>query len=119
MIGDRLLDRLNKLEWQIGELQNPDSVSLFRMVKQQNQAATDRRYRQKAQKVTKEWEFSETDCDCPTTEERMHKLIRFKSADGRFYVCCPIRFFMLHCWKAITEKASYPTRDWLGELLGK
>jgi hypothetical protein len=95
------------------------TASIFRAVRRQRVQAVDAHYYRTAAKVTGEWQYKDDPCDCHISKsERQHNKIRFKNGNA-WYVVCPVRYYLLLAWKAITEKTAVPSIGLYNKLLQK
>ena len=84
----------------------------FAKLKQRRLIETNRRYRQLAARVSNAWSHSKKVCDCyHSKNDGEHKLIRFQGTDEKFYSCCPIRYYILLGWRAITDGKEMPPEE--------
>lgn len=89
----------------------PDYFSLLR---RQRKATTDRRYWESTHKLSDEWEHTDKPCACG----KDHKAVRFKNGK-KWYRICPIRYYLLLSWKAVTQRRAVPSIETYWQLLGK
>lgn len=87
---------------------------LHRLLRKIQNAATARRYFERCDSVTDKWQRAKKDCECG----RDHKAIGYKSGD-RWYEMCPINYYIILGWKAVTENRAVPSEEMYWELLGK
>lgn len=115
------MTRLSDLEYEIenlragfanlqDECRDNNEYPPFCRVRQANAVKAHRAYMKSAAKVADDWEEKDTPCRCGGD----HNLIRFQG-DGVWYSICPIKYYILRCWKAVHRNMPVPSRE---EILG-
>ena len=96
------------------QVQTDMEPNYFSLVRRQRKAATDRRYWEMTHRLSDEWEHTDKPCAC----SKDHKAVRFKNGKN-WYRICPIRYYLLLSWKAITQHRPVPSTETYWQLLGK
>jgi len=123
------MNRIEKIESRIANMQEqlfyledvvettPPPIPMFNQVKRWKLQHVNRRYYDTAMRVTDQWEHKDEPCDCKTSKtERVHNKIRFFNNE-KWYVICPIRYYLLLGWKSVTEGLPTPPVELYNKLL--
>lgn len=100
---------------QHAQTESSESVpDMFRLIRRQKIAATNKRYWEMTHRLSDEWEHTDKPCAC----SKDHRAVRFKNGK-KWYRICPIRYYLLLSWKAITQHRPVPSIETYWQLLGK
>ena len=95
-----------------------DNAAYYKTHKLRQNAQSMRRLWERTHNLTTNWAIGKTPCKCEVALSKPHNVIGYKSG-ARWYVMCPINYYLLLAWRAVANGDPVPDNDLYWRLLGK